>query len=546
MTNGSKHILLIEDNQGDADLVRLRLVESESDIDVSCFDRLSAGLDSMANNPPSVVLLDLNLPDSRGAETFRSVLRRAPGVPVLVLSGQDDEELAIKAVHQGVQDYLVKGSFDSKQLGRAIHYAMERQALLTSLDMSRKQQLQFKNEFLSHVSHELRTPLTCIHQFVTILLDGLAGAVVPEQQEHLGTILRSANQLQSMIGDLLEATRAESGKLRNEPRCIAIGDVIHQAVAMLRATAHEKGIVLEINVEDETPLALADPERIIQVLTNLIDNAIKFTPAGGSVMVKACLVDHDPDFLYVSVTDTGRGISPESKALVFERLYQDPNAVDGSRKGLGLGLYIVQELIKLNGGRIWVESQLAHGSIFSFTLPLFHLERLLSPTITVDGHLRDAVVLVTVERMPLLHSGMGNWTETRHRCLEILRGCVFIDKDAVLPALGNSGANETFVIVASTDEKRADILRNRIQGQLNSCPELKNNSVFKIAILPVDLPTPATDQSLLSSVQKVADNITETVMTIFRRHNSEGQPITNKIMKKIKRGPHGKSKNPDC
>jgi signal transduction histidine kinase len=475
----------------------------------------------MAENPPSVVLLDLNLPDSRGAETFRSVLRRAPGVPVLVLSGQDDEELAIKAVHQGVQDYLVKGSFDSKQLGRAIHYAMERQALLTSLDMSRKQQLQFKNEFLSHVSHELRTPLTCIHQFVTILLDGLAGAVVPEQQEHLGTILRSANQLQSMIGDLLEATRAESGKLRNEPRCIAIGDVIHQAGAMLRATAQGKNIALDLNVAAELPLALADPERIIQVLTNLIDNAIKFTPSGGSVMLKACLVDQDPDFLYVSVTDTGRGISPEAKALVFERLYQDPNAVDGSRKGLGLGLYIVQELIKLNGGRIWVESQLAHGSIFSFTLPLFSLEQLLSPAITVDGHLRESLVLVTVERMPL-NNVSGNWPETRHRCLEILRGCIFIDKDIVLPALGNTGPNETFVIVASTDEKRADILRQRIQGQLNSCAELKNNSVFKIAILPVDLPSSEKGQSLLSLVRKVADNINQAVMTIFRRHNSEG------------------------
>ena len=124
--------------------------------------------------------------------------------------------MAAKAVHQGVQDYLVKGGFDSKQLARAMRYAMERQALITSLDMSRKQQLQFKNEFLSHVSHELRTPLTAIHQFVTILLDGLEGEVPPEQREHLQTILRSANQLHSMINDLLEATRAESGKLQVE------------------------------------------------------------------------------------------------------------------------------------------------------------------------------------------------------------------------------------------------------------------------------------------------------------------------------------------
>jgi signal transduction histidine kinase len=522
MNNGSKHVLLIEDNPGDADLVRLRLVEAQSDIEVSCADRLSIGLESLTVSRPAVVLLDLNLPDSRGAETYRSVLRKAPGVPVLVLSGLDDEALAVKAVHQGVQDYLVKGNFDSKQLARAMRYAIERQALLTSLDMSRKQQLQFKDEFLSHVSHELRTPLTCIHQFVTILLDGLAGVLLPDQREHLGTILRSANQLQTMIGDLLEATRAESGKLRNEPRCMAAADVIHQAIAMLQATAQEKRIGLETGIDTRIPLVLADPERVIQILTNLIDNAIKFTPADGSVMIKACLVDHDPDFLYISVADTGRGISPESRALIFERLYQDPNAIDNSRKGLGLGLYIVQELVKLNGGRVWVESQLAHGSIFSFTLPLFSLGKLLSPVVTTEGHLRDSLVLVTVERMQLLKTGLGSWPETRQRCLEILRACIFIDKDIVLPALANSGSNETFVIVASTDEKRADILRKRISGQLERCPELQSNSIFKVSVLPVELPSRETEEPVEKLVEKVADGITEMIMAIFRRHNSEG------------------------
>ena len=244
-------VLLIEDNPGDADLVRLRLVEGNSGLDVSCVDRLSAGLTSMSEKPPAVVLLDLNLPDSRGAETFRSLLKNAPGVPVVVLSGHDDEELATKALHQGVQDYLVKGTFNSKQLARAMRYAIERQALLTSLDMSRKQQLQFKDQFLSHVSHELRTPLTCIHQFVTILLDGLAGPIPPEQREHLETVLRSAQQLHSMIDDLLETTRAESGKLHIEPRCIAIGAVVEQAAAMLQATAQAKKVSLEVSIEEQ-------------------------------------------------------------------------------------------------------------------------------------------------------------------------------------------------------------------------------------------------------------------------------------------------------
>src|SRR5882762_5202180 len=209
MDRPETHVLLIEDNPGDADLVRLRLVEGEPQVRVDCVSRLSDALESLSRETPSLVLLDLNLPDSKGAETFRKVMEMAPNVPVVVLSGQDDEELAVKAVHQGVQDYLVKGAFDSKQLSRALRYAIERQGLLTSLDISRKQQLQFKDQFLSHVSHELRTPLTCIHQFVTILLDGLAGPVVPEQREHLETVLRSVNQLRSMIGDLLDASRTE-------------------------------------------------------------------------------------------------------------------------------------------------------------------------------------------------------------------------------------------------------------------------------------------------------------------------------------------------
>src|ERR1700691_396204 len=175
MNNGHTEVLLIEDNPGDADLVRLRLVESDSGVNISCVDRLADGLAAIAKQPPSVILLDLNLPDSHGADTFRKVLEKAPDVPVVILSGQDDEALAMKALHQGVQDYLVKGAISSSSLDRAMRYAVERQALLRSLEMSRKQQLEFKNQFLSHVSHELRTPLTCIHQFVSILFDGLAG-----------------------------------------------------------------------------------------------------------------------------------------------------------------------------------------------------------------------------------------------------------------------------------------------------------------------------------------------------------------------------------
>src|ERR1700687_3522803 len=234
MEHAPAHVLLIEDNPGDADLVRLRLVESKPDVYVNCVPRLSDALACLEAETPALVLLDLNLPDSHGAETFRRIRQKAPNVPVVILSGQDDPALAMKAAHQGVQDYLVKGDVTSKQLERALRYAVERQGLLRSLEIARKQQLEFKNQFLSHVSHELRTPLTCIHQYVTLLLDGLAGPVTPDQSDHLKTVLKSVNQLHAMIRDLLEATRAETGKMRIEPRCVVPGELIQQTIAMMR------------------------------------------------------------------------------------------------------------------------------------------------------------------------------------------------------------------------------------------------------------------------------------------------------------------------
>lgn len=515
MKDQSTHVLLIEDNPGDADLVRLRLVEGKSAVEVNCVNRLSDGLDSLKDQSPSVILLDLNLPDSQGAETFRKVLENAPNVPVVILSGQDDEELAIKALHQGVQDYLVKGAISSHGLDRAMRHAVERQALLRSLEMSRKQQLEFKNQFLSHVSHELRTPLTCIHQFVSILLDGLAGEVSPEQHDHLKTILKSVNQLTAMVRDLLEASRAESGKIRIEPRCIAVGDLIRQAVAMMQPVAREKGVGLEVGVDSRIPFVHADPDRILEVLINLIENGIKFTPQGGVVTVQACLTQTDPDFIYISVADTGCGISPEAKALVFERLYQDPNAVDNNRKGLGLGLFIAKELVTLHGGRIWVASEAGTGSTFSFTLPLYSLGKLLFPVITYQQKLRDAVVLVKVVLRPITKPARANWKETCHRCLEVLQRCVYLDKDLVLPPLTPSAADEIFLVVASTDLERAEIMMTRIREQLGKVPDLMGSGELEVSAVAVPLPDHGAGLALRQQVEEVAGSVGEMVRTVL-------------------------------
>jgi signal transduction histidine kinase len=524
MNAETTNVLLIEDNPGDADLVRLRLVEGQSPVRVNCVNRLSDGLASLTVETPSVVLLDLNLPDSRGADTFRRVMEHAPNVPVVVLSGQDDEALAVKAVHQGVQDYLVKGNLSSKHLERAIRYAVERQALLRALEITQKKQLEFKNQFLSHVSHELRTPLTCIHQYVTLLLDGLAGPLAPDQGDHLKTILKSVNQLHAMIRDMLEAARADGGKMRIEPRCISLAELVHQAIAMLRPAADEKHIGLELGLDPCLPLALADPDRVLEVLINLLDNAIKFTPAEGAVMLQANMVNADPEFIYISVSDTGRGISPEAKSLIFERLYQDPDSVDNNRSGLGLGLFICREIVRLHGGRIWVTSEPGQGSTFTFTLPIYSLAKLLAPVITYEGQLRPSLVLVRVELTPLINPPRGNWKETWQQCLDILRHCVYLDKDLVLPPMGTSGGAETFFVVASTDLERSGVMTTRIREQLERAPDLKSKATLTVMAGAVELPPVSADQSLDHQVHAVAGSITQMILaSMERKHASAGK-----------------------
>ena len=520
MSPSSTHVLLIEDNPGDADLVRLRLVESNPMVDVNCVNRLADGIASLKQNPPSLVLLDLNLPDSQGAETFRKLLEKAPDVPVVILSGQNDEALAIKALHQGAQDYLVKGGLTSAELDRAMRYAIERQALLRSLEMSRKQQMEFKNQFLSHVSHELRTPLTCIHQYVTILLDGLAGDMTPDQREHLGTILKSVNQLGAMVRDLLEAARAESGKITLELRCISIADLVQNAVAMMRPAASQKGVGLEVGVEAGIPFVHGDPDRILEVLINLIDNAIKFTPADGAVTVQACRVPTDPDFVCLSVADTGSGIAPEARSLIFERLYQDPNAVDNNRKGLGLGLFIAKELVTLHGGRIWVASDGASGSTFSFTLPLYSLPKLLAPVMTFQNQLRPAIVLVRLDLRSRSKPPRGNWKEVCKHSRELLERCVYLDKDLVLPPMAATGPEQTFFVVASTDLERAEIMMTRIRGQMGKLEVLNSSGTFEISAVNVPLPD-AASRSLEQQVAEIAEQITEITQSIVRSKSSQ-------------------------
>jgi len=224
---------------------------------------------------------------------------------------------------------------------------------------------QRKSEILATVSHELRTPLTSIKGALGIL----AGEVSLEGEvprEFLAIARLNTDRLIRLISNLLDLVRIESGRLGLELAPIELGSVIRLSWEGLQGFSHEKGIEVELELPERVSQALADEDRLKEVLINLLDNAIKFTPRGGRVRVE--LREREEDLL-VAVTDTGGGIPLEEQAKVFDKFYQGKPADPRTPGGLGLGLSIAKAIVEEHGGRIWVESEEGKGSRFSFTVP---------------------------------------------------------------------------------------------------------------------------------------------------------------------------------
>ena len=231
--------------------------------------------------------------------------------------------------------------------------------------------LKLKDQFLSHVSHELRSPLTSVYSFTSIIADNLAGDTTVEQQEYLQIVLKNVLQLQAMIEDLLTVTQSKEGKIPIEAQNFAVAAAIRDAVH----TSHPAAAARHISVDDqgvsEEHCAWTDPTRLRQIMIILLDNAIKFTPPGGHVFIRTF---DEGKMLRIEVEDNGCGIPLDKRARVFEKLYQilGPGHADTSqegRVGLGLGLHIARDLVRRQGGNIWVTGAPDQGSIFNFTLP---------------------------------------------------------------------------------------------------------------------------------------------------------------------------------
>lgn len=235
-----------------------------------------------------------------------------------------------------------------------------------------KAQEQQRIEFISMVSHELRNPLNTLNGFLKVVLAGKAGPLTELQQEFLSLADDQANALKGRITELLEFNRLESGRLRLQPQWSSLADLILTTSARFQVSAEQFGLSISAEVPDGIPEVLMDDERVGQVITNLIENAMKATPAGGAITISAEVGDNE---VFVHVSDTGVGIPPDQQEKIFNRFYRLEHKDSKHGAHLGLGLSICQQIIEGHNGRIWVESEEGKGSRFSFTLPLVHREQ---------------------------------------------------------------------------------------------------------------------------------------------------------------------------
>lgn len=225
-----------------------------------------------------------------------------------------------------------------------------------------------KNEFISMVSHELRTPLTSIKGFVTAVLEGRAGEINEKQKHFLSTSREQSNLLLNLINDLLDLSRLESGQIEIDRVRIPVEPLIEQAAESVVPLARRKQVQLQVEAAADLPYLWADRNKILQVLQNLLTNAIKFSALEGRVELRAVLVD--PDTLLLIVRDNGIGITPADQERIFDPFYQVENIQTRRVGGTGLGLPIVKNIIEAHGGRIELESQPEVGSTFRIYLPL--------------------------------------------------------------------------------------------------------------------------------------------------------------------------------
>ncbi|MEM7761928.1 MAG: ATP-binding protein [Cyanobacteria bacterium P01_A01_bin.40] len=344
-----------------------------------------------------LVLLDYHLPDIDGLNLIAEIKALNLDLPLIVLTGQGDEELAVEMMKAGAADYISKGKIEPHSLTKAIsgairiHQAEKAVAaanlrlrasnellVLKNQELERQQQqiklqniklqesYNLKSEFLATMSHELRTPMNAIMGFSQLLLRQYPDPLSSQQENLIQRIFNNSQNLLTMINEMLDFSKIEAGRLEVNPQEFDLNFLIKLTVEELRSLALQKQLSLVTKIELDNNFLVQDSNFVKRTLINLLSNAIKFTDSGG-VEVKAWSIDEAT--IAIAVTDSGSGISSEDRVKIFQAFRQGDQTFTRQHSGTGLGLAITESLVKMMGGKISLASEIGQGSTFTVEIP---------------------------------------------------------------------------------------------------------------------------------------------------------------------------------
>ena len=363
-------ILLVEDNAGDRRLISEMLAEASNvTFDVKYADRLQAAMEYLGQNRVEVILLDLGLPDSQGLETLRKVYAQVSELPIVVLTGLNDEMIGVQAVNEGAQDYLIKGQVDTHLLRRTIRYAIERKQA-EERERQLQLQLNLSNRLASlglmveGIAHEINNPLTSVIGFAQML----TFEDIPENtREDVKTIGDNAQRVADIMKNLL--TFAKQQKL--ERTYINVNEIMEATLKIRAYPLEDSNITVTTQLDPALPSTMADATLLQQAFLNLVINAetaMKLAHGKGSLLIVTELIS---DTIQISFTDDGPGIAEANLVHLFDPFF----STRGVGQGTGLGLSVCYGIIAEHNGRINVKSQLGKGSVFTVELPVFAEEK---------------------------------------------------------------------------------------------------------------------------------------------------------------------------
>ena len=356
------NILIIEDNPGDAFLVKQYLIDSKFKEElISIAGTLTKGIEIIESREINLILLDLGLPDYCNEETIKIINDFTKKIPVIVLSGNDDENLAVKAVNYGIQDYLIKGKFDAHSLSRAIKYSL----LRSEQELKLYELNNFKNKLFRLVSHDLKGPMGALNSYIEIILEDFEESSKESLKESIVNIEDISKSLLHLIENLFNWARMQMGSIEVKPEKINVHDLVEENIKICQLQLQKKNIRI-INKTEENLTAYADLEMIKTVIRNLMFNSIKFTENNGLIEIGGTVKNGN---IQIDLSDNGIGIEENHLATIFEGNGNYVRQGTNREKGSGFGLSLCKDFIEHNNGKIWVTSKIYEGSTFHFSLP---------------------------------------------------------------------------------------------------------------------------------------------------------------------------------